>query len=104
MHHPKADIDRHYLPKISGGRGLEAYINNDADKLLGIIRDHDQVRNAKSLLQEATNFRIELSTLYIMIMLNESAIDYASRVKQKAKVRDLEKLQNKLAVMPLFPQ
>ena len=51
MHHPKADVDRLYLPRTSGGRGLiqiettyktttiglDAYINCRVDRLLDII-------------------------------------------------------------------
>ena len=118
MYHPKADIDRLYLPRVSGRRGLiqieatykiatiglEAYISSNRDKLLGIIRDHDKVRNTKSLQQQAAKFMRELNTPSMLIMLNESATDYASRVRQKAKEHALEKLQNKWTEKPLHGQ
>ena len=118
MHHPKEDIDRLYLPRVSDGRGLiqieatykittiglEAYINSNIDKLLCIIRDQDKVRNTKSLQQEAAKFMRELNTPNMMVMLNESATDYASRVRKKERAHSLEKLQNKWAEKPLHGQ
>lgn len=118
MRHPTADIDKLYLPRISGGRGLiqieatyktttidlEAYINSNTDELLDIIRDHDKVRNRKSLQQKAANFKRQFNTPNLMIILNESATDYARRIRQKAKEQALEMLQSKWKEKPLHGQ
>ena len=118
MRHPTADIDKLYLPRISGGRGLiqieatyktttidlEAYINSNTDELLDIIRDHDKVRNRKSLQQKAANFKRQFNTPNLMIILNESATDYARRIRQKAKEQALEMLQSNWKEKPLHGQ
>ena len=55
MYHPKADVDRLYIPRKAGGRGLvqleitcktttialNTYLKNKDDYLLKIARDHD---------------------------------------------------------------
>ena len=118
MHHPKADKDRLYLPRKSGGRGLiqikrayktttiglNAYINNTGDKLLGIVRDHDKIRNTKSLHYEAKKFEKEFDMPTTTIMLNETVIEYARRIKRKTKDLALEQLQNVWKEKPLHGQ
>ena len=61
MHHPKTDVDRLYLPRVSDGKvliqikatyktatiGLEAYMNVNMYKLLDVIGTHDKVRITK---------------------------------------------------------
>ena len=118
MHHPKAEKDRLYLPRKYGGRGLiqiertyktttiglNAYINNNRDTLLGIVRDHDKTRNTKSLQYEAAKFEKEIDIPNSVIMLNETAIDYAKRIKKKVKDLALEQLQNIWKEKPLHGQ
>ena len=118
VHHPKADKDRLYLPRKSGGRGLiqierayktttiglNAYINNIGDKLLGMVRDHDKIRNAKSLHYEAKKFEKEFDMPNTTIMLNETVIEYARRIIRKTKDLALEQLQNNWKEKPLHGQ
>ena len=56
MHHPKADVDRMYVPRSEGGRsliqleatykvttiGLDTYLKSKEDALLKIAREHDK--------------------------------------------------------------
>ena len=100
MHHPKADKDRLYLPRKSGGRGLiqiektyktktmslNAYVNATGNKLLGIIRDHDKSRNTKPLHYEAAKFKKELDIPNIAIISNETTIEYARCSKERLKI------------------
>ena len=118
MHHPKADKDRLYLPRKFGGRGLiqiersykittiglNAYIDKTEDKLLGIVRDHDKTRNTKSLKYEAAKFEKELDIPNMAIMVNETAIEYARRIKHKTKDLALEQLQGIWKEKPLQGQ
>ena len=55
MHHPKSDMDRLYLPRTEGGRGLiqlefsyksttiglDKYLQETQDTLLHFVKDHD---------------------------------------------------------------
>ena len=55
MHHPKADVDRLYLPRNAGGRGLiqleatyktttiglDTYLRNTDDALIKLVQEHD---------------------------------------------------------------
>ena len=118
MHHPKADKDRLYLPRKAGGRGvsqvertyktttigLNTYTINTGDKLLGIVREHDNTRNTKSLHYEAKKVEKELDMPNTTIMLNETAIEYARRIKRKTKDLALEQLQNVWKEKPLHGQ
>ena len=99
MHHPKADVDRLYLPRTSGGRGLiqiettyktttiglDAYINCRVDRLIDIIREHERVRNTTSVHREAEKFKRELNTPDLETKLDEPATEYARRMKHIAK-------------------
>jgi hypothetical protein len=81
MHHLKADIDRLYVKRKEGGRGLvqvdttyKAEIINIAeylnanykeDQFLKIVLNHESTQpNMNSLIKSAANFVEELSQLY----------------------------------------
>ena len=78
MHHPKADIDRLYVKRKEGGRGLlqvEAtykaeiiniaeYLNTNykEDQFVNIVKNHESTQpNMNSLLKLATKIIEELS-------------------------------------------
>jgi hypothetical protein len=78
MHHPKADIDRLYVKRKEGGRGLvrvEAaykaeiiniaeYLNTNyrEDKFGNIVKNHESTQtNMNSIIKSATNIIEELS-------------------------------------------
>ena len=80
MHHPKADIDRLYVKRIEGGRGLvqvEAaykaeiiniaeYLNTNykEDQFVNIIKNHENTKpNMNSVLKSAAKIMAELSQL-----------------------------------------
>ena len=64
MHHPKSDVDRLYLPRTEGGRGLvqlelsykmtticfDKYLQETEDTLLHFVKDHG---DRKSFAQSA---------------------------------------------------
>ena len=69
MHHPRADVDRMYLPRNKGGRGLiqleiayktatidpDAYLNTAKnDPLLVIAKKHEKAKTKYSVASQAT--------------------------------------------------
>ena len=63
MHHPKSDVDRLYLPRTEGGRGLiqlefsyksttiglDKYLQETQDTLLHFVKDHDDRKSLYSI-------------------------------------------------------
>ena len=58
MHHPKADMDRKYLPRNEGGGGLEmtyktatmgldTYLDTKNNPLLVIAKEHEKIKTKK---------------------------------------------------------
>ena len=74
MHHPKADIDRIYLPRKEGGRGLiqleifyktttiglDTYILNNYDWMIQVVNQHERNKKVHSVRKEAQRYRREL--------------------------------------------
>ncbi|KXJ16764.1 uncharacterized protein LOC110235072 [Exaiptasia diaphana] len=118
MHHPKADVDRLYLPRTSGGRGLiqietsyklttiglHTYLNSNEDCLLMIAREHEQLKNTTSVDVQAAKFKREFDVPDIEKLDNEGATTYARRTKLKAKNLALEHLKHKWEEKPLHGQ
>lgn len=117
-HHPKADVDRLYIPRKAGGRGLvqleityktttiglNIYLNNKDDYLLKIARDHDHGKKTMSIHHQATKYRHELSLTEAEVIENQPDVSYAQRVKLKAKYQALEQLKSKWEEKPLHGQ
>jgi hypothetical protein len=73
QHHPKADVDRMYVPRKQGGRGLmqlEAahaveitklmeYVDRKEDPLIQVVRKH-QHNTDSALLQTASSLKTEV--------------------------------------------
>ena len=106
MHHPKADVDRLYLPRSDGGRGLvqlelsfktttiglDTYLSNTNDQLLSIVKSHDSKKKLFSIKKDATKFKKELNVPEMPSKENETSTVYARRTKTKAKSLGLEVL------------
>ena len=74
MDHPKADVDRVYLPRKEGGRGLiqleytykisviglDTYLGKTKDKLLRQVYKNDTNKKLYSIHKDATKFRQKL--------------------------------------------
>ena len=109
MHHPKADVDRLYIPRRAGGRGLvqlettyktttiglDTYLNNKDDYLLKIAKDHDRGKKTMSIHHQAAKYSRELNLPEPKLVENEPITNYARRVKLKAKHQALEQLKSK---------
>ena len=75
MHHPQADVDRLYILRKAGGRGLvqleityktttiglNTYLNNKDDYLFKIGRDHDRGKKTMSIHYQSAKYGRELS-------------------------------------------
>ena len=99
MHHPKADVDRLYLPRAEGGRGLaqleltfktttiglDTYLTSTEDPLLLLVKHHEHRKKLFSIKKEAAKFKQELNLPEITPTENEATTKYARRVKVKAK-------------------
>ena len=69
MHHPKADVNRMYLPRRIGGRGLtkletayksttiemETYLRNADDALLQLVLQHETKKKLYSIQKRQRN-------------------------------------------------
>lgn len=110
MHHPRADVDRMYLPRNKGGRGLiqleiayktatiglDAYLNaTKNDPLLVIAKEHEKAKRKYSVASQATVFRRELNLPEVLEAENEVPTVYARNVKQKAKHQAQVQLKQK---------
>jgi hypothetical protein len=70
QHHPKADIDRLYIPRKDGGRGLmqiteviklKEYVEHREDSRMQIVRTH-QHNTSSTLFHIATNLQKSLQS------------------------------------------
>ena len=100
MHHPKSDVDRLYLPRIEGGRGLvqlglsyekttiglDKYLQETHDTPLHFVKDHDDRKSSYSVSRQSMKFTRELGVPAIPPAENEANTTYARRtIKAKPK-------------------
>ena len=109
MHHPKADVNRMYLPRRIGGRGLtkletayksttialETYLRNTDDALLQLVLQHETKKKLYSIQKEAEKFKRKFEVPNFKREANERITKFARRVKQKVKqqLQDIEMKQ-----------
>jgi len=114
MHHPNADIDRLYLQKKEGGRGLvqiEAaykaeiiniaeYLNTNfkEDQFVNIVKSHESTQlNMNSIIKTAAKATEELSQLNEKSDAKQNGIQQTGKVGRVAK-GEMEKQNNAWAV------
>ena len=99
MHHPKADVDRHYLPGNEGGRGLiqieltykittaglETYLRESKDRMMKLVLEQEKKKRLYSVTKEAAKFRQELG----IDLTEHKETDCVT--KKAKKVKDLVK-------------
>ena len=103
MHHPKADVDRLYLPRSEGGRGLiqieltykittaglETYLRENKDSMMKLVLEHEKKKKLYSVTKEATKFLQELG-------IDQTQYKETDSVTKKAKeIKNLVKKQGK---------
>ena len=109
MHHPKADIDRLYLPRSDGGRclvqleltyktttiGLDAYLTSSNDRLLHLVQRHDKKKKLYSIQREAEKYKQELDLQETSPTCDERAVLQAKKIKSTAKLQGQQQLQKR---------
>ena len=99
MHHPKADVNRMYLPRRIGGRGLtkletayksttigmETYLRNTDVALLQLVLQHETKKKLYSIQKEAAKFRREFEVPNLDRAANERVTKFAWRAKTEGK-------------------
>ena len=75
MHHPKSDVNRLYLSRMEGGRGLvqlelslktliigmDIYLNNTNDWMLKLAKKHEQNKRMYSITSDAKKYLNEIN-------------------------------------------
>jgi len=99
MHHPKADVDRIYLPRSEGGRGLiqlekaykttviglHAYLEHTEDTLMKLVNAHEKQKKSHSVFKEAKKYSRELQMETLPSKEDRNITEYAKKIKKIAK-------------------
>ena len=114
MHHPKADIDRLYVPRADGGRGmiqleltfktttigLHKYLSTTKDWILQLVLNHDGKKKAHSITKQSQKFRQELNVETTTNEANPSTVQ-AKEIKKKAKAEGVKMIKKTWENKPL---
>ena len=114
MHHPKADVDRLYIRRSEGGKGLlqlellyktitiglQAYLDSTQDWMLQLVNRHKETKKVHSVRCQIKNFMTELELAPIEIQPTKRA----NIVKQEAKWKGLDAIKSKWEQKPLHGQ
>ena len=107
MYHPKSDVDRMYLSRSSGGRGLmqieatyktttiglATYLEKSKDPFLMLVYQYELNKKLYSIRSYACKFTQGLNLNGIDSKNNEKAIEFAKRLKQHVKAQALDSIQ-----------
>ena len=117
MLHPKSDVDRLYLPRNKGGRGmiqielsyktstigLSNYLDNTEDWMLQLVNRHENSKKLHSVTKESDKYSRELDLeLEVDNLLWPTEI--ARKSKKKAKHEGLKQLESRWQEKPLHGQ
>ena len=110
MHHPKADVERIYLPRPQGGRGmiklenaykvstigLDTYLTNTTEWTMKSVHQHDKTKKLYSIEKQAKRFKSELQLNQVKDHEEEfkTAVEKAKEIKIIAK-RHVQKAATK---------
>ena len=101
MHHPTADVDRLYIPRKDGGRGLiqlelsvktatiglQRYIETTKDWMLQLVNTNEETKRMHSVKKESSKFAVELTIETSMDDDLPGAIQ-AKNLKKKSNKKD----------------
>ena len=104
MHHPRADVDRLYIKRKDGGRGLlelqslhqqsilslAEYIRTEDGRLIQMVRKNDDLKRKFSLQKEANKIQIK----YKLITLPENK-NLICQLKKSLENEKMSKIANK---------
>ena len=102
MHHPKADVDRLYLTRSEGGRGLiqaeltykitaaglETYLKESKDNMMKLVLEQEREKKLYSVVKEATKFRQELEIDQTQHKETDSVTKKAKETKNLVKSKE----------------
>ena len=114
-HHPKADVDRLYLKRTDGGRGLlqaemshklafigmEQYLLNTTDWMMKCVSKFEAKKKLYSIIRKAKKFNNELNSSEIPYRNELKATDNAKASTTFAKKAALKQLQTNWQNKPL---
>ena len=117
MHHPKADVDRLYIRRSEGGKGLlelellykiitiglQTYLDSTQDWMLQLVDRHEKTKEVHSVSSQSKKFMTELELAPIE-MSEAQPMKRAKIVKQKAKRKGLDAIKNRWEQKPLHGQ
>ena len=118
MHHPKADVERMYLPRKIGGRGLtqlemayktttvglNTYLQKTEDALLTLVYQHERNKKLYSVQKEAEKYVREINIPEVIRKENEKITNFAKRTKQEAKKWTQKRLIETWEAKPMHGQ
>lgn len=116
--HPKADVDRLYLPRKEGGRGLmqlelsfktttiamKNYLEFTNDWMMQLVLQHENSKKLHSVFKEAKKFENELNIQPIVEDDNLHATKVAKKAKESAKRNGQNKLAERYSQKALHGQ
>ena len=117
MHHPKSDVDRLYIQRKSGGRGmiqlelsyktsvigLRQYLDTTNDWMLQLVNRHEHSKKLHSILKESDHFSQELNVNTETDNLL-TPTENARKTKKMAKNAGLKQLESRWQDKPLHGQ
>ena len=119
MHHPKADVERLYLPRSSGGRGmmqlelsfktatigLYRYLSLSQDWTMQLVFQHESSKKLHSIVKEGRKYGNDLNIELDMDSETEIGItENARKLKKLAKTNGTTKLIDTWKGKPLHGQ
>ena len=119
MHHPKADMDRMYLLRNEGGRGLiqlqtayktatiglDTYLDTKNDPLLVIAKEPEKKKKQRKKYPYLARLRFSIfNLLETLEPENEALTVYARKVRQKARCHPKDQLKQKCEDKPMHGQ
>eukprot|EP00794_Sanderia_malayensis_P013027 gene13027-14365_t len=118
MLHPKSDVDRLYLPRKEGGRGLiqleltyktstvgmKHYLHFSNDWMLQLVLQHESTKKLYSILKEGGKFEREFEVDPIVEKQQLGATKVAKKAKISAKNKGQKMLAERWSQKPLHRQ
>ena len=103
MHHPKSDVNRLYLPRKEGGRGLvqlelplktsiigmDTYLYKANDWTFKLVKKHEQNKRMYSIASDAKKYLNEINLSIDKISENSSSTEKQNKLRHKQKLKIL---------------
>ena len=114
-HHPKADVDRLYLKRADGGRGLlqieitnkitvigmQEYLESSSDWMMGCVAEFEKKKKLYSISAKSEKFKSELDIDKSQTKSTPNATENAKNAKTVAKKAAYKQLQSRWRSKPL---